>query len=1141
MRLLLVFVLLVIVQWGYSGRESECDFEDTGMCSWTDQSLNASAYRWERRQRGDTMPDSGPTSDFTTGTAVGWFMGVTSVQTDPVSIAVFMSPPVNESSPTCRLVLQYFLWDSAGTGLGFAPLWASILRQDSEEAVVWRPEVTSVRAWREATIFLGRIPTSFQIRISSKRSEGQRGDVAIDQLQFLDCAFPVSDPGTECPPEGLKCRRGGCVERRQICDGTDDCDDGTDEDNCGAYRLCDFEQDLCDWDLRSLSTLKWVRRNQKTISNTDLLKGPGRDHSNNTVSGYFLYVTVPDSGLRMDWAAFQSPLLDPTNSSHPCKMVMYTHQFGPRSGGLTVLVADRRIYPVWERGGALGDLWVKAEVDIVTDTSFKIVVMAAIRDFSYGGIAVDSIMLSPDCRLSSENDSMASFPNSPEDPCTEPDKLCDFYPDCASRDDETKCGDFSYPQGSSGWTDSSVGTQGWLLNKNSTTKDEYLIVVDASGQQLTEAQTRTPLLGPSGPACTLSFDFALTGTLDSIGELSVRVIDSAMGVRPKTWEFSGKTGTEAEAWQHASVSIGLRKNRFQLAFEARAMKRDPRVQIKVKNVKFVNCHALYLPSYPSGLSCNFEDGLCDWYQDKSDNFDWTVLEGMDHTIGNGRSLALDMWSPSLHGAFGRLLSLTQPPISTKHCLSFFYKIYGTNTGVLNVKLFTDDNYETVLWTSSGAQGNMWHEGHCSVPQQLTPFQLMFEAVRCGFDGQVAIDDVAFVAKPCAMPERCTFEGQQCGYSNSGRSYWVHRNGHPATITGPKTDHTLETEEGFYMAVNTGSNNLPPGSTAVLTSPIHKGTTKTQCLQFWYHKGGENPGSLVVYMKPVKGERVKIFSNTLNLGDGWRHGNANISSALVDWELEFEVVGAGGKDSHITVDDIILSDHPCEAQSSKCTLERGTCSWTNTQNTNMDKLDWDLTSYETEKHYSTPTHDHTLGTEKGHFLFFWSTSRTPHNETAKLLSPHLPPTKGTCLTFWALKPPSADSQLQVWTLSKSQPHQILLLSEVGSEWKHFAVNITSAEEYQIVLEAVKGSMGFLALDDIQYTVGVNCARDVTDPQPTKSKGDNAGGIAASVIVVLLLLATLLTLLFFYLRSRQSVQSGNSPSSSPAGFMNETYDP
>ena len=41
-----------------------------------------------------------------------------------------------------------------------------------------------------------------------------------------------------------------------------------------------------------------------------------------------------------------------------------------------------------------------------------------------------------------------------------------------------------------------------------------------------------------------------------------------------------------------------------------------------------------------------------------------------------------------------------------------------------------------------------------------------------------------------------------------------------------------------------------------------------------------------------------------------------------------------------------------------------CSWTNTQNANVDKLDWELTSQEEEQHYPTPAGDHTQGTEKG---------------------------------------------------------------------------------------------------------------------------------------------------------------------------------
>ncbi|KAL7376442.1 hypothetical protein ABVT39_008220 [Epinephelus coioides] len=1137
---------------GYSGKGFECTFEDSGMCGWTDQSVNAAEYSWLRSQRGGvTLPDSGPSSDYTTGTATGWFMGVSAVQKASLSAAVLVSPEMKQSSPTCRLRLRYFLWDSGHKGLGSTPLWASILPQDSRETLVWRPEVTSVRGWREATIYLGRIPTTFRIRLHSQRSKGQRGDVAVDQLEFLDCALPSPHYGKECPAGMMECKNEGCVELRQVCDGTDDCGDRTDEQNCVSslgYQSCDFEQGLCDlWDLRSLSNLRWVRTNQEKISVTDPLKGPGRDHSSNSAAGHFLYVTVPDGGLKNDWAAFQSHRLEPSNSSHPCKMVMYTHQFGPRSGGLSVLVADEKIYPVWQRGGALGDVWVKAEVEIVTNSTFQILIVAAIRDFAYGGIAVDSIVLSPECRLSSVNNTWAGgFPKPPKHPCTVPEKMCDFNPDCVGAEDEAKCGDFFYADGSSGWTDSSIGSQGWMLHENTTSGEDHLYVAEAPGQQLTEAQTRTPLLGPSGPACTLSFDYELSGNPSHIGELSVRVFDSLLGIQPKLWEFSGRTGAGEGAWQHADVPIGARKHRFQLAFEARAVKLCPCAKIRVKNVRFVACHANYFPSSPTALSCNFEEGLCGWYQDNSDNFDWTVIDGMDHTIGIGKSLVVDMWSPSLRGAFGRLISFTQSPGVTGHCLSFFYKLYGPNAGALNVKLLDKDGFETVLWTRSAAHGNMWHEAHCPVPHQLTNFRLMFEAVRSGFDGRVAIDDVAFGEGPCSVPRMCSFEGQRCGYTSSGKVRWLHRSGLTATVTGPKTDHTLETELGFYMMANTGANNLPSGETTALLSPFRQGTAKTECVSFWYHMGGVNPGSLTLYMKPVKGERVKIFSDSLNQGDVWRHGNGNVSSTLEDWQLEFEVVGAGGKDTHVAVDDIYISAHPCQDLGSKCSLERGMCSWSNTQNIKMDKLDWELTSQETESHYPTPAEDHSLGTEKGHFLFLPSSNRTTDNQNAQLLSPHLPPTKGTCLKFWAYKPYSSDSELKVWRLSKGRLLQLLVIRELGGPWRRFDVNITSTDEYQIVFEGIKGTQGVVALDDIEYTVGVDCANQVTDAVKT-TKPDNAGGIAASVIVVLLLIATLIALLVYYLRIRQRVNNMAGPTSSissstaDAGFSNESYEP
>lgn len=63
--------LVFFARQGYSGKDFKCDFEDAGMCGWKDTSLNAAVYSWERRQRGETLPESGPSSDYTIGTATG--------------------------------------------------------------------------------------------------------------------------------------------------------------------------------------------------------------------------------------------------------------------------------------------------------------------------------------------------------------------------------------------------------------------------------------------------------------------------------------------------------------------------------------------------------------------------------------------------------------------------------------------------------------------------------------------------------------------------------------------------------------------------------------------------------------------------------------------------------------------------------------------------------------------------------------------------------------------------------------------------------------------------------------------------------------------------------------------------------------
>ena len=70
---------------------------------------------------------------------------------------------------------------------------------------------------------------------------------------------------------------------------------------------------------------------------------------------------------------------------------------------------------------------------------------------------------------------------------------------------------------------------------------------------------------------------------------------------------------------------------------------------------------------------------------------------------------------------------------------------------------------------------------------------MFEAQRSAFDGLVSIDDITFVPGLCSLPSMCSFEGQECDYSSSGTALWVRQRA--SSANGPKTDHTLETDNG----------------------------------------------------------------------------------------------------------------------------------------------------------------------------------------------------------------------------------------------------------------------------------------------------------------------------------------------------------
>lgn len=125
-----------------------------------------------------------------------------------------------------------------------------------------------------------------------------------------------------------------------------------------------------------------------------------------------------------------------------------------------------------------------------------------------------------------------------------------------------------------------------------------------------------------------------------------------------------------------------------------------------------------------------------------------------------------MYIEASHMVYGQKALLRSPPlrgVPEKHCLTFFYHMYGAGTGLLSVYLRKEEaGDESLLWRRKGEQSVSWLRGLVEY-SCLQPHQIIFEATRgVSIRSDIAIDDVKFQAGPCTEMEDAA--QQSSGYS-----------------------------------------------------------------------------------------------------------------------------------------------------------------------------------------------------------------------------------------------------------------------------------------------------------------------------------------------------------------------------------------
>ncbi|NWR20762.1 AEGP protein, partial [Emberiza fucata] len=1170
------------------GTPFTCDFEDSD-CGWQD--VGTSTYGWVRGRASLAMWGMGPHSDHTVGTDLGWFLVTMSPPAKTTATAWLRSPEMREAAATCEIRTWYHL---SGRWLNQTerPVLRLAMAHRDEVVELWQSPERSREGWHQLVAYPGRIMEQFQLIFSLTQPPTCGAEVALDDIMFMNCGLP--EVGQQaCRAQESRCHRGSCLAQRRFCDGTDDCGDNSDEGTtqCKNFTRCSFDYDLCGWEMAAGPPV-WGRNTSLNLGTSYSI--PTRDHSNNSRAGFFLHVSSDPTTQAGGTAQLSSPTFQATNS---CSLVLYCHLHGSATSSLSIsYVTNSTKHLMRERTGDLGSCWVRERVDFNVTDPFKVLIEGVAG--SGGTVAIDDLILSQGC-VKEQGELVGSVPHpapplvtlpsqARASPCTADEVACDsgdciaaelacdFADTCADGSDEERCGTTTFESGAGGWHDVSVGRLRWGLQKV-TESDIFLTVFLCSGtflalqtgegQMVGPAKARSPLLGPSGPACTMEMSYHIHSGPQ--GFLAINVADHITGTTQLVWQTQRHGSTTGG---HVHVPLGERSRPFQVELLA-LVDLQGSASVSVDNVTFEQCYLDVVSPTATELSCNFERGMCGWYQDLSSDFKWVHStgqgQGSDHTTGSGYFLSVDSSVSWSHGQRALLLSSHQEPAAAPHCLSFWYRLAGPQIGTLNLKLWPEGGEEVVLWTCRGTQGSIWHRAWATLPSTgQQRYRVAFEVLHDGFLGDVGLDDITQTEGPCGARLSCSFEVEGCGLAASGKGIWQRQSNVTGTTAGPVADHTTGTAAGHYMVVNTGRVSLPAGHTAALTSQPYQPSVSAQCLAFWYQLSAGTPGSLRVFVEQSRVRR-KVLSVSTMEGSNWHRSHVTVQPDG-DWQVVFEAVGAGGDHGYIALDDLHVSEGACPKPAS-CDFEQDTCGWSSPSDPHLHSFAWGWKSGITLAKYPGPEQDHSLGTRNGHYMHFDTSMLGTRGTSALLESPPLPAATDSCLRFWYhMDIPEHLSSGELRVTLRGAAGQRTVWSVPGHRsrgWQGAVVPVQSPSEFQVSGATLRCRVspgvhqrprphlppqisfeittrrwpmeGTVALDDIMYSTRVGCHSSPESPVEEKPSGSFVAEVALSVLLALIIVVLVAAGSWYWLKQQRLRSRTPTENNSTQGFDNVTF--
>ncbi|XP_071851180.1 MAM and LDL-receptor class A domain-containing protein 1-like isoform X5 [Apostichopus japonicus] len=862
----------------------------------------------------------------------------------------------------------------------------------------------------------------FQIIYEGTRGSNFRGDIALDD---------VSAVAGDCPITGV---------------------DG-----------CDFEiPTLCGYTQDTSDDFDWASNQGSTDTPGT---GPSTDATYGTPTGTYLFLNVTSSQRAGDTARLTSAVVDPAEWGKDVCWVFSYHMYGSDIGSLSIKIKDHQGPALWTRIGNLGNSWYKGQLHIRQSSSYQIVIEGVVGGGTRGHIAIDEVGFAANSICPDEEGS-----------CDFENGMCVWQNSFADDMDWIEGSGKTVTQGTGPSTDHTLGND----------EGTYLFIESSLGDNGHAAVLMSPPF--EIPHLCLSFWYHMYG--QHIGNLLVHTTTDLVSTVQDTqlvWgQFGEQSRGEAE-WLNGKTYINITDPYMIEIVAIKGNGYSGDIAIDDIEMIYSSCDVFPEdadPPFFQTFDCNFDYGTCGWEQSEDDDFDWIVNKGPvggtsngpdgDHSPqANGYYIYMSARHPAIYKSVSAILSPRQQANQNgMQCMTFWYHLYGSSVGFLNVSVGIYNSQSptyTLKWIHTGDRGKQWLPGTVQI-ETNNDFEVLIEGEvgRSSF-GDIGLDDITLVDGPCPDEAFCHFELDFCGwYQEADKDDFDWKRGPASDVTydGVLEDKTTGSPAGKLLYLD--SANQINGDQAWLYSYNLTAVKQDYCLQFWYRYSGS--GIIQIGWRHHAGGDVHIlWTEPATIPDRWLYGSVTVTPPDTAQVIIKGVVGSD-INAFIGLDEISLSFGACD-QPASCDFEDGYCGWMQDQDDGI--WDWTRNRRRTTTDETGPTFDHTYQDYTGYYIYFEGSSPLK-DDIARLISEPLLSTTGRCLEFWYHMYGSRMGSLNLYLQRSQTGSEQLLFRESGdhgNQWIQSRVDVYSSVDYFLIFEAVQdidvASLSDMALDDIKF--------------------------------------------------------------------------